>query len=546
MERSQNDLTRGQKRALLHIRRGKDVFLTGGAGTGKSTVLRIAIEEFLTQGKSVLVCAPTGVSALSIDGITLHRAFGFPADVCITSGGDKTSRPMSVMTRTPAVVRGADVIIIDEISMVRMDLFDSVIASLKKIESKSGKKTQIVVSGDFFQLPPVLKKGSFEKRTLNKFYKKDVKAGYAFEGMYWDKCKFYPVVLTEVVRQNDETFTSILNLARTGDTDCLDFLNRNCITNAGTDENKFVHLYSYIKNVERQNLLAMNDLPGELYEFKTIITPCGDYQFEDIDPSILSGISGSVWLKEGARVIITANDNFLKGAEIISHHGIHRTYDQPLYYNGSTGTVYAVNPFSEQDTKTRPVAVQLDSGNLIYLYPVEYPIYSYVYDQVTNLTKRIQVASYTQLPLQPAYSITIHRAQGQTYDNIILDPAAFAPGQLYVGLTRTKTLSGLHLTREIKPENLIVDPAVLQFYNTLGEGKMGRPIKNADGSKRTHLVWVPAPLERHIRTEIEKGHPLKMTYMPKWKSGRVHMRVSEEMYEHITNEIATWKKMAKR
>lgn len=310
MTHIENVLTRGQKRALLHIRRGKSIFLTGGAGTGKSTVIQLAIKELQNQGKSVLLCAPTGVAALNIGGITIHRAFGFPADVCITNGGEKTTRPMSIMTRTPALVRGADVVIIDEISMVRMDLFDAVIASIKKVESKYRKKIQLILSGDFFQLPPVLRRNSFERKRLKEFYKKDVKTGYAFEGQYWEKCKFYPVVLNEIVRQKDEAFSNALNLARVGDTACLDFLNRACVKKDSTDESRYVHLYSYLKNAEQQNLVAMESLPGTIHRFKTKITPYGNYQLGDIDPSVLSGIPSCIWLKEGARVIITANDSY--------------------------------------------------------------------------------------------------------------------------------------------------------------------------------------------------------------------------------------------
>ena len=207
-------LTKGQRRALLHIKRGKNVFLSGGAGTGKSMVIQLAIDELQSLGKSVLVCAPTGIAALNIGGITIHRAFGFPAGICITDGGEKNNRPMSIMTRTTDLVRGADTIIIDEISMVRMDLFDAVIASLTKIERKSNKKIQLVVVGDFYQLPPVLKNRIGEKLRLQEYYKKPIRSGYAFEGLYWDKYKFYPIILDEIIRQKDVAFSKTLDLAR--------------------------------------------------------------------------------------------------------------------------------------------------------------------------------------------------------------------------------------------------------------------------------------------------------------------------------------------
>ena len=143
--------TKGQQRFLLHARRGKDIFLTGDAGTGKTAVLKQFIEESEQIGKSVIVMAPTGIAAVQISGTTIHRAFGFPVGTCINTGRGN----MSIKTRTPKKIRHADIIVIDEISMVRIDLMDAVLASIEKIEKEDGKHIQVIVIGDFFQLPPV-------------------------------------------------------------------------------------------------------------------------------------------------------------------------------------------------------------------------------------------------------------------------------------------------------------------------------------------------------------------------------------------------------
>ena len=291
----------------------------------------------------------------------------------------------------------------------------------------------------------------------------------------------------------------------------------------------------------------MNTLPGCACEFRTIIEPLGGRRLEDIDPRILKDIPNTLLLKEGARVIITANSYYGGNvAEEISISNQHKANGEtPLVSNGTFGTVYDVVPDASGYGLTRPVTVFLDNGRRIFLNPSTYPVYDYAFDPLTEKTVRIQVASYTQLPLQLAYAMTIHRAQGQTFDSIILDPSSFAPGQLYVGLSRTKTVKGLHLLRNISPRDLIVDPAVTTFYASLGKSRMGRPIKNVDGSKRSFMIWVPKPLEAHVRHEIEKNHPLKLNRLPAWKPGRVHMRVNAEMYEHITNEIAEWRKTVK-
>lgn len=543
-------LTKGQRRALLHIKRGKNVFLSGGAGTGKSMVIQLAIDELQSLGKSVLVCAPTGIAALNVGGITIHRAFGFPAGICITDGGEKNNRPMSIMTRTTALVRGADTIIIDEISMVRMDLFDAVIASLTKIERKSNKKIQLVVVGDFYQLPPVLKNRTGEKLRLQEYYKKSIRSGYAFEGLYWDKYKFYPIILDEIIRQKDVAFSKTLDLARVGNPTCITFLNNACVDLDENPEeiNRALHLYAHTKDVDQRNRTALNTLPGCACEYRTIIEPLEGRRLEDIDPLILKDIPNTLLLKEGARVIITANGYYGgKVAEEISSSYQHKANSEsPLVNNGTFGTVYDIVPNASGFDMTHPVTVFLDNGRRIFLNPTTYPVYDYAIDPLTKKTIRIQVASYTQLPLQLAYAMTIHRAQGQTFDSIILDPTSFAPGQLYVGLSRTKTVKGLHLLRNISPRDLIVDPAVTAFYTSLGRSRMGRPIKNDDGSKRSFMIWVPKPLEAHVRREIEKNHPLKVNRLPAWKPGRVHMRVNAEMYEHISNEIAEWKKTVKK
>ena len=166
-----------------------------------------------------MVVAPTGAAAVLIKGATIHRAFGIPSGACIN---EKT---MKIMVRTTEALRNADVVIIDEVSMCRMDLFDSVCASLDKAEEKSGKHKQLIVFGDFFQLPPVLTENRGERKLLERYYNRPVENAFAFQSDTWLRMNFYPIVLTEVIRQGDATTVALLKKARVGDTSCIHYFN---------------------------------------------------------------------------------------------------------------------------------------------------------------------------------------------------------------------------------------------------------------------------------------------------------------------------------
>ncbi|MBQ1491228.1 MAG: AAA family ATPase [Blautia sp.] len=152
VEVSMIDLTKGQKKARLHASRGKSLFITGGAGTGKTTCLEEIIQTLENMGKRVVVCAPTGKAALKVKGVTTYALFGFPAGMLINPGG--VDRSPSIVTRVSAAVRTADVVIVDEVSMISCWVFDSIVASIRKAEKEVGKRIQLIVCGDFFSFPP--------------------------------------------------------------------------------------------------------------------------------------------------------------------------------------------------------------------------------------------------------------------------------------------------------------------------------------------------------------------------------------------------------
>ena len=203
-------LNKSQKKAKLHIMRGKNVFVTGGAGSGKSILIKAVVEELERTGKRTILCAPTGMAALKIGGTTIHRAFGFPVGPCIVQ--EKNGAGLSVMTNVSAMLKLADLVLVDEVSLIRADIFDAMVLSIKKAETLTGRRIQLVVIGDFFQLPPVLPRDSIERTLLEAYYGHDIGYAYAFQSHYWDSCRFLTITLDEPMRQKDPKLIDCLNL----------------------------------------------------------------------------------------------------------------------------------------------------------------------------------------------------------------------------------------------------------------------------------------------------------------------------------------------
>lgn len=521
-------LTKDQRRAILHVRRGKDVFITGGSGTGKSFLMKTIISELQAQARSVLMCAPTGIAALHIGGVTIHNAFGFPAEPCITDGGH--GRIPAIRTRVSKVVRTADVIIIDEISMVRLDLFDAVIASIEKAEAETGKHIQLIVCGDFCQLPPIVKKE--DRIILETFYRHTIGNGYAFQGRYWKKRKFYPIVLTETVRQADPELIENLNRLRSGDTGCLPYFN----VFVGDPREDAVNLYGYTKSTELENAVHLASLPGEEYVYKTAVTYEEGYSAASLGDAA-DAIPPNLHIKEGMRVLITANDPYSYYSEDITWF-VSEMPQWKAEKNDSINGVTATVLVAEEDA----ITVKTEHGHTIIKKPIKVPVFNYI--EKDGALTRIRIAEYRQFPLKPAHAITIHRSQGQTYEAANIDPRSFSPGQVYVALSRIRSKEGIRLLHRIRECDVITDPAVIEFYENLGKtgSRTGRPAKNADGTKRNKLIWVPKTLEAHIREDCDRGVPKDLKVMPRYIEGRVHMRVPEELYQHIDDEIKNWKK----
>lgn len=438
MDTRQFSLKTGQKKALDRIMSGADTFVTGGAGTGKSVVAVEAIRELESQGKNVVVCAPTGIAAMNIGGTTIHKAFGFKTGPCIAE------KSLKLSVRAPKLIKMADIILIDEISMCRMDMMDAVCASIKRAEELTSHRIQRVVFGDFCQLPPVLVEGSGERELLEEYYERPVGQAFAFQAPGWKDCHFNPVVLNEVVRQKDEGFIRNLNSLRIGDVSAIPYFNTFASFNGGSSA---VRLYARNEDVDNINERELNRLRGDTGIFSPIYYG---------DMSVAPDKTNPVYLKKGARVIVTTNQG----------EAVDRKKPYTLH-NGCVGTVVDFSSDATDPTGDYVVVVLGDGS--------EYLIFRQIQDVYTHRTDseghvRRQVAcQISYMPVKLAYAMTIHRSQGQTFDSVELDPSCRISGQTYVGLSRVRTIDGLKLTRKLTAKDVYLAPIVKEFYAHLND-----------------------------------------------------------------------------
>ncbi len=413
-------LTDCQKSALTAMLNGRNVFLTGDAGTGKSYVL----QRYLDHAKrNVIACAPTGIAALKLrGGSTIHRAFHLPYRQVYDYS--KTVHP-------PEEILNAQTIVIDEISMCRVDLFDYIAEMIFKAERLTGRRKQLIVVGDFFQLPPVLR--NEDREILKNKYPK-LGNGFCFNGANWNFFNFQTFKLDEVVRQSEETFVSQLDLARVGDVQCLEYFNDQVIIDEPDPE--AIYLVPTNAKANRINQQKLAEIDGDEYVFMATKEGTVNKGDEAADLELV--------LKPGARVIALCNEENFK--------------------NGQLGTVKKIND--------RSVKVIWDNNQKSDVKYHEWEISRPIWNGET--IEHDTIGTFKQIPLRLAYAITIHKSQGQTYPKAIVDPSCFDVGQLYVALSRCESIDGLSLTQRIWPSALKSSPEVVDFYNI-------EPDEDADG-----------------------------------------------------------------
>lgn len=412
---------------------GYNTFLTGDAGTGKTYLLQIFINEQRSKGRNVMVCGPTGAASLHINGSTLHNQFKINIGPVIKHPIDDTVLAELINT---------DILIIDEISMCRIDVFDYIavyILEANKYRKRVGKHTiQIIVCGDFFQLPPIITDN--DKQILDAYYGRDIENGFAFNSTYWKLFEFRNIILTEIVRQDNKEFVTELNKLRVGDKSGITYIMNNCSKAPIPDA---INLYGKNNDAVRKNIDELNKLDTDLWTHEA--TVLGGAKITDTNAEM------NLALKVGARVMSLVNcaDKETK---------------QVIFSNGSLGTVVFIGE--------EFVTVEFDNGNTVNIGEYNWRIVRYTIDEKSKNSQHPQIieqkiGEVNQYPLKLAYAVTIHKAQGQTYDSVNISPYTWDCGQLYVALSRVRNIDNLYLRYEIQPNYSITSLNVIAFYNSI-------------------------------------------------------------------------------
>jgi hypothetical protein len=411
-----------QSKCIELAHEGKNLFITGSGGVGKSVVIRELVETL----DDCLLLAPTGIAAVNIGGSTLHKTFGLPFGIALK--GDETN----ITSSTKELFEDGKVktIIIDEISMVRTDYFTTIDRKLKRLLKNYSRPfggIQIIVVGDFFQLPPVLTPKDEE------FYHMRFESVYAFGCQLWNDCMFTNIELDQVMRQDDEKTIQALNHLRKGNRDprLLKWFNDRCNNNQPPES--AVCLCTTNKKAAEINHHFFQRIESDAVTFRGCVEgkyPKGEMPVDDI-----------ITLKVGCRVVLCAND---WGAG---------------YTNGQCGVV--------KQLAAGQVVVTIDDGEDVIVVPKEWESYTYK-AKGGEITKDTD-GKFKQLPIKLGWGITIHKSQGMTLDGCVLDLGwgAFCHGQTYVAMSRIRSLDHMVLMRDIEPKDLIVDQVVIDFYKGL-------------------------------------------------------------------------------
>ncbi len=412
--------------ALGVLEAGGHLFVTGKAGTGKSTLVR----HFLAQTeRNVVVAAPTGIAALNVGGYTLHRLFGFTP----TTGVEEVRSGRYFPGRFAKALRAVDTLIVDEASMVRADVFDMIAAALERFGPRPGEPfggVQLVLVGDLFQLPPVVQEAEAS------YFSSRYATPYFFSADAFDREAFPTVALTHVFRQQgDEQLTSILNAIREGVLvdQAREDLNARVDPDFVPPEGEFwLTLATTNRIVTARNRERLALLPGE--EIEQVAQESGD--LGSFDPPT----DRVIRYKVGAQVMMLNNDQ------------------SGRWVNGTLGRIVEAGPDDE-------VTVELADGTWVEVAPHVWEVTRPVVEG--GSLRHEVIGTYRQLPFKLAWAITIHKSQGQTLDRLVVDLSGgtFDVGQVYVALSRATSAAGLVLKRPVFPRDLKIDRRVVRFLH---------------------------------------------------------------------------------
>lgn len=409
-------------------------FLTGKAGTGKSTFLKHIVE---TTSKNYVVVAPTGIAAVNVGGVTIHSFFQFPLRPLLPEDEDiKVFRKNSEKRK---IISAMDTLIIDEISMVRADLIDGIDYSLRRNGGNpnlpfGGK--QVVFVGDIFQLEPVTIRNSGEQKIINEIYG----SSYFYNAKVFEKVNLFTVELQKVYRQTDPIFISLLDKVRIKETSQADIdkINSRVFSETELKKKEFaITLTTKNDLADRVNSIKLLELKTNPFTYTAEVS--GDFE-ENKYPT-----DPEMTLKEGAQVIFIKNDT------------------DKRWVNGTIGQV---NELTDTTIK-----VKLKDGSV---HSVEKRVWENIKYQYNKDKKKIEqeiVGTFKQYPLKLAWAITIHKSQGLTFDRVVIDfgDGTFASGQAYVALSRATSFEGLFLKQKMQTTDIYIDEEIKDFAKTFND-----------------------------------------------------------------------------
>ncbi|NMH88364.1 helix-turn-helix domain-containing protein [Flavivirga algicola] len=418
----------------------RNVFLTGKAGTGKTTFLHKLKMKSL---KRMVVVAPTGVAAINAKGVTIHSFFQMPfgpllPDTDLNNSASGFNRKFSKTKIN--IIKSLDLLVIDEISMVRADLLDGIDKVLRRFKNRDKVfgGVQLLMIGDLQQLSPIIKEDEWE------LLKAHYKNGFFFSSQAYMQCQAITIELSHIYRQDNPKFISILNEIRTNTLtkSSADELNKRYQPNFVPDEKEgYISLTTHNKKAEQTNYRELEKLNTKTYTYRASIEgKFPEYAYPNKEELIL---------KVGAQVMFIKNDSS----------------PEKRYFNGKIGKVIHL------DKDEAIVHCQEDDFNIVTT-PEIWENINYTVDTETKAITENKIGSYTQMPLRLAWSITIHKSQGLTFEKAIIDAqGAFAHGQTYVALSRCKSLEGLVLNSKISSSHIISDSNVLSFNKMTEENQ---------------------------------------------------------------------------
>lgn len=474
---------------------GTHLFLTGKAGTGKTTFLRRLKEQ---SPKRMVILAPTGIAAINAGGVTIHSFFQLsfaPFVPETTFNSSQTHYRFSKEKRN--IIRSMDLLVIDEISMVRADLLDAIDSALRRYRDREKPfgGVQLLMIGDLQQLAPVVKENEWEM--LKNYYE----TPYFFASRALRETVYMTIELKTVYRQSDTFFLSLLNKIRENqaDDEVLNELNRRYQPGfRPRKEEGYIRLTTHNYQAQKVNDNELVSLPGQTYSFRA--------EIDGTFPEYLYPADEVLTIKAGAQIMFLKND----------------PSSEKRYYNGMIGEVAAVNDAGM-------IVRGKDNGDEFQLLPEEWGNYKYVLNEETKeITEEIE-GTFRQYPIRLAWAITIHKSQGLTFERAIIDARnSFAHGQTYVALSRCKTLEGMVLESPLRREAIISDSTVDNFTKEVE--------RNKPGNRQLHDMQKAYFFD--LLSDLFNFYSLDQAYK------RLLRLIDEDLYKLYPKQLAEYKELA--